>query len=223
MRKVALLGVGSMRAAPAAVASLAWLDEPWEVTLFDPNEERLDLVDRFARTAFDELGVGHRVSVETELEQACEQADAALCCLGYDGALRLLGLTRAPATAWAEDPQDALRYGRGDINRTSDPEAMSPHLVGIISEAVAQIGRDEAIERAMDRLSVASEGARRLSLVRGWSGPGWDLASWPEAIGQDERVATAHRLLRLVRDDDDLRAYLMPYRVTPVGRWMSGR
>jgi hypothetical protein len=82
--KLAFIGAGSIRCAAPVIATLATYfgERQLEIALYDADEERLDLFDRFARTAFILMKSTHGLRSTSLLEEAIENADAVL--VGYD-------------------------------------------------------------------------------------------------------------------------------------------
>lgn len=75
--KLAVIGAGSLEQAIPMVASLATYfgERPLEITFYHPEEERLDLVDRFARLCFLMTKSTHSLRSTIRLEEAMEDVD----------------------------------------------------------------------------------------------------------------------------------------------------
>ena len=80
MRSVAVIGAGSIAAAPQTLASLAnyFGERPIEIRLWDGDEERLDLLDRLARVLFALNRSEHTVKYCASLEEAVADATKVL-------------------------------------------------------------------------------------------------------------------------------------------------
>lgn len=92
MLKIAVIGAGSVRCSPAVLASLAnyYGERQLEVRLYDADEERLDLFDRFARVCFASGQAPHDVVSTTDIEEALEPVHGAVVQVGYNCARKLL-------------------------------------------------------------------------------------------------------------------------------------
>ncbi len=217
--KLALIGAGSMRAAPPAIASisLAPLGES-ELALWDPNEERLDLIDRFARTAFDATGAPITVRTTESADEAAEDADCALCCLGYDGALRWLGEFEE-----FDEGEDEVGTNliRGDFVKVTPRDQLSPHLRSITRPIRYAMPRDEALRAALELFRDATKEVRdRLSLVRGPTVAEVESLAWPGEPGLEARSAAPHRILRFVTGDDYRVQWLRQFDHSPLEEWL---
>lgn len=82
--KLAFVGAGSIRCAAPVIATLATYfgERPMDVWLYDADEERLDLFDRFARTAFTLTESTHGLRATNILEEALQDATGVL--VGFD-------------------------------------------------------------------------------------------------------------------------------------------
>ena len=90
--KVAILGVGSLRCMPPVVSSLSsyFGERPLEVRLFDADEERLDLMDRFARHCFQFTKATHDVLYRPNHEEAVEGVDRIVLMVGRNCARKFM-------------------------------------------------------------------------------------------------------------------------------------
>lgn len=88
--RLAVLGVGSMRSGPATMAALAGFfgERPLDIRLHDADPERLDLVDRLARTFFGVEMAEHGLRFSEEPEEMLDGADAVIFALGRNHARR---------------------------------------------------------------------------------------------------------------------------------------
>jgi len=75
--KVAVIGAGSLDRAIPLVASLSTYfgERPLDIAFYHGEEERLDLVDRFARLCFLMMKSTHGLMSTTSLEEAMQHAD----------------------------------------------------------------------------------------------------------------------------------------------------
>ncbi len=78
------------------VASLATFfgERPLEIILFDADEERLDLLDRFARLAFSCTNVTHSLRSTYDPAEALEDANLVIVQIGENCARKMLGIRR---------------------------------------------------------------------------------------------------------------------------------
>lgn len=74
---LAILGAGSVRCSVPVMACLATYfgERPLEITLYDSDEERLDLVDRYARLCFLTTKSTHNLKSTVDYKEALEGAD----------------------------------------------------------------------------------------------------------------------------------------------------
>lgn len=75
--KLAVIGAGSLKGAIPMVASLATYfgERPLDITFYHPEEEPLDLVDRFARLCFLMTKSTHSLRSTVLLEEAMAEVD----------------------------------------------------------------------------------------------------------------------------------------------------
>lgn len=75
--RIAVLGAGSIDHAPSIIAALAnyFGERPFEITLWDADAERLDLMCRFARVCCTIMRSQHVVSTAEKLEDVLDEAD----------------------------------------------------------------------------------------------------------------------------------------------------
>lgn len=92
--KVAVLGVGSTRCTIPVTASLAMYfgERPLEISLYDSDEERLDLFDRFARLCFLMTKSMHSLKATTDYQEALAGADRVILQIGANCAGKELGV-----------------------------------------------------------------------------------------------------------------------------------
>jgi hypothetical protein len=90
--KLAVLGIGSVRCAPAVIASLAGYfgERPLDIVFWDSDFERLDLFDRFARLCFHLTKSKHTLVSTDESDEILENANALLLTVGENCAVKFL-------------------------------------------------------------------------------------------------------------------------------------
>lgn len=93
---LSVLGAGSVRCSVPVLASLATYfgERPLEITLYDSDEERLDLFDRFARLCFLATKSTHSLKSTTEYKEALEKPDFVVVQVGENCARKFLKETR---------------------------------------------------------------------------------------------------------------------------------
>lgn len=226
-RVVTLVGAGSRRCGPPVLASLAtWYpDTPLEVRLFDANEERLDLMDRFARSLFDDLNSEVKVTSGSDIAEALEETTDLLLALHEDCARRMTGTRATPSLANFVD-DDPWELRRGDRNRPTPAEQLSPYTLQILEvPAESQKTREEAILAAV--LTVLQEKpptARCASLMRGIVLPPHlphTHLNWPDRIEEDKLALIPHQVLRWIRGDEKPHDLVEAGRNTPVRDWLD--
>lgn len=106
MLKIAVIGAGSVRCSPAVIASLAnyYGERQLEVRLFDADEERLDLFDRFARVCFASGQAPHDVVATSDIEEALEGVHGAIVQIGYNCARQFLKSAEGDVVSQAMGP-----------------------------------------------------------------------------------------------------------------------
>lgn len=99
--KLTVLGAGSVRCGIPVFASLATYfgELPLEISLYDADEERLDLFDRFARAAFLANKNGHSIRAGTDWKEMLEGADRVILQLGDNCARKEAKASRSKALA----------------------------------------------------------------------------------------------------------------------------
>jgi hypothetical protein len=142
-----ILGAGSVRFMLPVVSSLSTFfgERPLEIVLFDADEERLDLVDRFARLAFATTKSKHSLRSTYDPVEALEGAELVIVQIGENCARKMLGIRRDQP-----DPTDrALDRLMADV-----PEGA--HVLNLIEERLPIDGYYE-----MDWPPHLSEGEKR--------------------------------------------------------------
>jgi hypothetical protein len=106
--KLVVLGAGSVRCTVPVIASLGTFfgERPMEITLYDSDEERLDLFDRFARLFFTATKATHSLRSTYDPIEALVDADKVIVQIGENCARKLIGVPRT-----APDPtEQALEH-----------------------------------------------------------------------------------------------------------------
>jgi hypothetical protein len=106
---MAILGVGSLRCAPPVFSALATYfgERPLEIRLYDADEERLDLMDRFARACFQSTRATHDVLYRPDPAEALEDVDRVVLMVGRNCARKFMRVKFADA----DSQSDALITG----------------------------------------------------------------------------------------------------------------
>jgi len=208
------------------LASLAWIDpeQGCEVRLFDANEERLDLFDRFARLCFEKSGNEHAVLSSSEPAEALDQADDVIFCMGEDCARRFLREEPSDEEE-TNEKEDALEWRRGDFNRPTPLSKLSPHVRRIVTgNSQGDLTREDAIREALAKLwPLIPERAQRLSLLRGVTLPeAHTHLNWPAPLLPETREGLPHQVLRWIFLDDPVHDFLNAHKGTPVVQWLNG-
>lgn len=226
--KIAVLGVGSMRAAPAVLGSLARFDlgEPHEIGLFDPNEERLDLMDRFARECFEALNNGQTLFSSADAEEVLNGATHVIFCLGMDGAVRLLSPDRTDEEEAEEEPSDEVVLTRGDINRPTPRSQMSQSRRRLLSvERKPEEQREKLVQEAAEKLlEQVPDHAACLWLVRDAEPPAdaaVETATWPADLTAEERQVRPHKVLRIIQGEESIESILQGVNPMVVHDWLE--
>lgn len=90
--KLSVIGIGSLRCGPSVVASLATFfgERPLEIAFYDPDEERQELMCRFAAVTFAMARATHFAYPCSEPAEALEGAARAVLCADENGFRRIL-------------------------------------------------------------------------------------------------------------------------------------
>jgi len=94
--RLSVLGAGSVRCSVPVMAALATYfgERPLDITLYDADEERLDLFDRFARLCFLSTKSTHSLKSTTDYKAALEKPDMVIVQVGENCARKFLKETR---------------------------------------------------------------------------------------------------------------------------------
>lgn len=115
---LSILGAGSVRCSVPVMACLATYfgERPLEITLYDSDEERLDLVDRYARLCFLTTKSTHGLKSTVDYREALEGADKVVVQIGENCARKFLKENRrqgfadlVPASLIEQAVDDLLR------------------------------------------------------------------------------------------------------------------
>jgi hypothetical protein len=190
------------------------------VSLFDANEERLDLMDRLARIIFDDFHPEITVRASSDLSEAMEDVDSVVLCLNEDGARRMV----SGSVEEIKDVQraDAVGLRRGDVNRPTPVENLSPMTRQLLSKPkVLGMSREEAILGAVELFgSVWTGEGRVLSLMRGVSVI-YESLEWPTALGEQELWMRPHQILRWINADESVFELVEAGRDSQFLKWLS--
>ena len=108
------------------VASLATFfgERQLEIAFFDADEERLDLVDRFARLAFATTKAPHSLRSTYDPSEALEDADLVIVQMGENCARKMLGVRRDqpdPTERALQELMSKVPAGAHVLNLINDP------------------------------------------------------------------------------------------------------
>ena len=128
-RVILLAGDGKVRCATPVLASLAtWYpDDIISISLFDANLERLDLISRLAQKLFDDFNRDLMIRSSTDLAEASEGTTDLVLMLNEDGSRRMVGAVGSDTLqAFEEMEEDPFELRKGDRNRPTPPDQLSP-------------------------------------------------------------------------------------------------
>lgn len=218
--KLAVLGIGSLRSGPPVVAALAnyFGERELEVRLYDSDDERLDLFDRLARACFVVEKARHRLFSFNDHREALDEADAAIVCVGFNCARKLLGIKQ-------EEPPAEEQAPLHPVERAAEcgPVSGMPRS-WYYGEPPKPEFRAQVLRSALDiLLEEVPADLPLLDMMRGakLSGKRVSRLEWPDALGEEERLALAHQVLRWVKGDEYLHTLLNAHRLSPIKRWLN--
>ncbi len=231
VKVVTLLGAGSLRCSPVVLASLASYrtDGAFELRLFDANEERLDLFDRFARACLDSTHAPHALIATSDAAEALKDADHVIFALGEDCARRQLLLKYPPGEeeqAPEPEPRNFLELVRGDPNRPTPLDQLSPQMRRML-DSPARLGRtrEEALAEVVEELlALTPPMARLLNLMRGALLPAERRHShlmWPNPLDDEALERLPHQVLRWVRRDQSVDDFVQANARSPLTQWLD--
>lgn len=134
---IVVIGAGNLASGVPVVASFAsyFGERPIDLRLWDPDLERLDLLDRLARVCFTVARSTHQLQALEDLQEACEDCVGAVLLLDDHGASRYRRLA-GPAAG------EGLREAVGHTLTALAREAVVMDLAGATDEASADRPRD---------------------------------------------------------------------------------
>lgn len=208
LERLAVLGIGSVRCAPAILGALGtyYGEREIEVRLFDADAERLDLFDRLGRLCLLVGEAPHRMTAHEDWREAILDADAAIVCIGENCARHMLGVRQAIVAV--EDEAPVLAAQRSRPGRMK----LFPKTSGARADVLA-----EALEPVLAELA----GRRALSLMRGFAAGG-EAWTWPPPPSDAQRRALPHQVLRWVRGEEPVRELLDDHAGSPLRAWLDG-
>lgn len=225
--RIVVLGAGSVRCGPLVVATLAaWKPRlPVEVCLFEPCEERLDLMDRLLHRYLDFFDSTHGAMATSDLLEACLGASGAVLTLHEEAARRMVG-GGAQSVAQVDPFADGGGSWLGDLNRPTPPERLSAFTREMLARPVPIAEtRATVIERAAALcLQALPVDARIISLMRGVMLPAsvaHVYAAWPAPISQQRKDAVPHEILRLIHGEDPLAEVAERVAESPLVDWLD--
>jgi hypothetical protein len=111
---LAVLGAGSVRCTAPLVSALAtyYGERPLEIRLYDEDEERLDLFDRFARYCFRFTNAHHEVRLRPDPVEALEGAERVILQVGPNCARKRL---KARGASFRGDNREAVEAALEDL------------------------------------------------------------------------------------------------------------
>ncbi|MCB0826267.1 MAG: hypothetical protein KDC26_08760 [Armatimonadetes bacterium] len=226
-RVVLLAGAGNVRCAPPVLASLAtWYpDDVVTLSLFDANLERLDLIDRLARKLFDDFNRDLLIRSSTDLSEASEGTTDLVLMLNEDGSRRMVGAVSSDKLqAFEEMEEDPFELRKGDRNRPTPPEQLSPATRNMLSQPKATGPRDEVILAAANLVLEQTPDSRTVSLMRGVvlpSGTEHLHLNWPEPIDEMKLPLIPHQILRWIYCDEPTNDLIEAGRNNPFRAWLE--
>jgi hypothetical protein len=225
---IVVLGAGSLRCGPPVVATLAaWKPvRPVEVCLFEPCEERLDLMDRLLHRCLDYFDSPHRTMSTSQLPEACLGATAAVFALHEEAARRMVGGT-TPSVARVGPSCDSEGAWHGDLNRPTPPDRLSASTREMLARPlpIAET-RALVVQRSADLcLRTLPSRARIMSLMRGVLLPGTVphvFATWPPHLSAQRKESVPHEVLRLIHGEDPVSEIAGLVEDSPLVDWLRG-
>lgn len=224
-KSIGLIGAGSLRCGPPVLSSLAamGLRRPLDLRLFDANEERLDLMIRLAEQMLEMTECEHTIFGTSIVEEALEDADAAIVSLSEDCARRMTGKTasRVLLPVEPEDGTERCYLHGGDMNIPTPLDELSDRtLAALSSPDMGRVTREEAVELALDEVLSKVGQAKVLDLTRGVRGRSHATLEWPGTLTDEERRSRPHQILRWLGGDEGLTLYVRQYADSPLADWL---
>lgn len=235
MQNIAVIGVGNFAAVAPTIAALAVYERrALRISLFDSNDERLDLIERFARVCLDELRSDHVLLATPRLEDALRQAEAAIYMLDEDAARRMRG-TRlpdlAPINREGSPPSPDVPFTifdllRGDPNRPTPLDQLSRRAQSILEQPIdTHSSRNEVLSLAISRtIEFTPLNCGVLSLMRAAPLPNnfrHTYINWPAQLSPDEYAAMPHQILRWAVHSEPVYELLRSNGKSPIADWLN--
>lgn len=206
---LAIMGAGSVRCSPPVIAALAsyFGERPLEIRLYDSDEERLDLFDRFARACFNLTKATHVLVDSLDPQEALSAADKVVLQIGTNCARKFL---RASGSLRGVLGEDFL-----------EPEgSLQKHGYLPIAHDTAMI--QDALDLLLPHIPAGSE---VLSLqeeaVQLPIGRRFRRTDWPPEPTLSERVAIPHQVLRWVKGEEYPHALIADSERSPLKAWLD--
>lgn len=213
---------------PPTLASLATWHPPsgYELVLFDANEERLDLLDRLARTLFGEYNKQVAIFALSDLKEAIGGVSDLILCLNEDGSRRMIGprvIRSFEALETSSDPSD-LR--RGDPNRPTPSSQLSAATKSMLEVPQdSNLGREQAILAACKLvLDQVDPSVRILNLMRGIhlvERPNLTSQDWPAPISESDIPGVPFQILRWISGEDPVFNLIQDNDKSIIKQWLS--
>jgi hypothetical protein len=150
-----ILGAGSIDLAPSVIAVLAnyFGERPFEICLWDADDERLDLMCRFARTCCAVTKSLHVITATSDLDEALERIDLAINIVDDNCALKhcvATGQETPSLEAIDETRKHLAALPEIDESRVISIQTHSPKVFR--NEAIYQSNAKEPFELALQVL-----------------------------------------------------------------------
>lgn len=206
---LAVLGAGSVRCSPPVIAALAsyFGERPLEIRLYDSDEERLDLFDRFARACFNLTKATHALSGHLDPKEALDNADRVVLQVGTNCARKYLRASGKLKSAMANDFQEPA----GSLQK--DGYLPLAHDTAMIQDALQFLLPN--ITPDSDVLSLQEE-AVQLPVGRRFR-----RTDWPPEPTLAERVAIPHQVLRWIKGEEYPHALIAESERSPLKAWLD--
>lgn len=227
-RVILLAGAGNVRCAPPVLASLAtWYpDDIISISLFDANLERLDLISRLAQKLFDDFNRDLMIRSSTDLAEASEGTTDLVLMLNEDGSRRMVGAVGSDTLqAFEEMEEDPFELRKGDRNRPTPPDQLSPATRNMLSQPKATGPRDEVILSAAQLVLDHTPNSNIVSLIRGVllpTGTEHLHLNWPDPIDELKLPLIPHQILRWIYSDEPTTDLIEAGRNNAFRAWLDG-
>lgn len=222
---VTIIGAGNIRCGPPVLATLTnYQPEPdLKINLFDANTERLDLAHLLAARLFEDEDRETNITATTDIEEALYQTNTIILTLNQDCAQRMVAPLTTPSLDDLQFEQENYDFRRGDSNRPTKPEDLSPETRKLIARANTSASREESINQAVNQVLSKSKSARIVSLLRGIVLP--DLIphthlNWPAPLDDHITSAIPFQILRWIRQEDSTYDLRQAGKRNPLFQWL---